>query len=128
MFCSSCGSPNEDSAKFCQKCGTPLAGRTAAPPPPPPPIDNRARGQAPPVIAAGEKRFAEGKSPVVALILSLLIVGVGQFYNGDMKKGAIMLAIAIVAGALTIGLGWLAAMIWSAIDAYQVASRKSPLW
>jgi hypothetical protein len=39
-----------------------------------------------------------------------------------------MLAIAVVAGALTIGLGWLAAMIWSAIDAYQVASRKSPLW
>ena len=81
-----------------------------------------------PQVAVGDKRFAAGKNPAVALILSLVIVGVGQFYNGDMKKGGIMLAVAIVAGALTVGIGWFAVAIWSAVDAYQVASGKSPLW
>lgn len=124
MFCSSCGSPNDDAAKFCQRCGAPMAGGH----PPPPPADDRIRGQAPPVVVTGEKKYAEGKNPTVATILSLLIVGVGQFYNGDMKKGGIMLGAAVVAGALTFGLGWVGLAIWSAIDAYQVASRKSPLW
>ena len=128
MFCSSCGSPNDDGARFCQKCGKPLAGSAPPPPPQPPPIDNRARGQAPPVIATGEKRYADGKNPPVAMILGLLIPGVGQFYNGDNKKGAIMLAIAVIGGALTFGLAWVGAAIWSAIDGYQVATRKSPLW
>jgi len=62
------------------------------------------------------------------MILSILIPGVGQFYNGDMKKGAVMLAAAIVGGVITVGLVWLGILIWSAIDAYQVASGKSPLW
>ena len=74
------------------------------------------------------KQYAVGKSPGVALILSLIIVGIGQFYNGDNKKGAIMLISAVVAGILTFGLGWFAIAIWSAFDAYNVASGKSPLW
>ncbi len=28
---------------------------------------------------------AEGKNAIIALVLSLFIVGVGQFYNGDAK-------------------------------------------
>ena len=83
------------------------------------------RGETP---VAGPKTFATGKNPIVAMILSILIPGVGQFYNGDMKKGAVMLAAAIVGGVFTLGLVWLGMMIWSAIDAYQVASGKSPLW
>ncbi len=75
-----------------------------------------------------EKQFAVGRNPTIAVILSILIVGVGQFYNGDNKKGAIMLGAAVVAGALTVGVGWFAVAIWSAIDAYQVASGKAPIW
>ncbi len=33
MFCPNCGNPNNDEARFCGKCGTPLM-RPAAPPPP----------------------------------------------------------------------------------------------
>jgi TM2 domain-containing membrane protein YozV len=84
------------------------------------------RGAAPPA-AAGERRLATGKNPTVAVILSLLIVGGGQFYNGEMKKGAIMLGIAVVLLALTVGVGWFAVAVWSAIDAYRVASGRSPL-
>lgn len=78
--------------------------------------------------AGSGERFAEDKNPAVALVLSLLIVGVGQFYNGDTKKGLVMLGVAVVLGPVTAGIAWLGMAIWSAIDAYQVAVRKTPLW
>ncbi len=125
MFCSSCGTANDDAAKFCLKCGARLAG--AAPGPAPAAPDDRMRGGTQTYVVK-EKQFAVGRNPTIAVILSILIVGVGQFYNGDNKKGAIMLGAAVVAGALTVGVGWFAVAIWSAIDAYQVASGKAPLW
>ena len=130
MFCSKCGTENIDSARFCQKCGAQLS--SVLPPPPsaatPPAADPRVRGGQQPPAVPGEKQYATGKNPVVALILSALIVGVGQFYNGDTKKGIVMLLGAIILGALTFGLGWLGILIWSAVDAYQVASGTTPLW
>jgi TM2 domain-containing membrane protein YozV len=69
-----------------------------------------------------------GKNPVLAAVLSALIVGVGQFYNGDIKKGAIMLLGAGILGVATGGLLWLGIAIWSAIDAYQVANGTGKMW
>ncbi|HEV7920700.1 MAG TPA: toll/interleukin-1 receptor domain-containing protein [Thermoanaerobaculia bacterium] len=112
-----------------------LAGHTASKPIPP-----YAPAAAPPRVAAQPQpqpmRYAfaapalavGGRQPVLALVLSALIVGVGQFYNGDVKKGAVMLVAAIVAGLLSFGVGWFAVAIWSAWDAYQVASGKAPVW
>jgi len=73
-------------------------------------------------------RLATGKKPAVALVLSLLVVGLGQFYNGDTKKGLVMLLLAIGAGAISFGLGWFGVAIWSAIDAYNVAKGYSEMW
>ena len=78
-----------------------------------------------PAMVAG-KIYATGKTPWVAVLLSFLLVGVGQFYNGDSKKGAIMLVAGIV--LLVTVVGYIGIMVWSMIDAYQVASGKSPLW
>jgi TM2 domain-containing membrane protein YozV len=125
MFCSSCGTANDDAAKFCQKCGSKLAAAGNAPTHQAP-ADDRLRGGGPP-RATGEKRYATGKNPVLAAILCL-IPGVGQFYNGDMKKGGIMFAVNVVGNLLTFGWVWLPMVIWSAIDAYQVASGKSAMW
>jgi TM2 domain-containing membrane protein YozV len=122
MFCAQCGASNDATAKFCFKCGAPLSQA-----PVPPPLDPRTRGGAPPPPPV-ESRSVTGKNPVLATVLSLLIVGVGQFYNGDNKKGAIMLVVALVAAAPTLGLGWLAASIWSAIDAYRVANGTARRW
>ena len=80
-----------------------------------------------PAMVAG-KIYATGKTPWVAVLLSFLLVGVGQFYNGDSKKGAIMLVAGLVLFIPTAGVGYIGIMIWSMIDAYQVASGKSPLW
>jgi TM2 domain-containing membrane protein YozV len=73
-------------------------------------------------------RHPTGKNPALAAVLSAVIPGVGQFYNGDMKKGAVMLIGAALLGAATAGVLWLAMAIWSAIDAYQVAKGTGKMW
>ena len=129
MYCSNCGAQNADIARFCEKCGT---GLVATPPPPPQP-ETRMRGvdSVPAPTAPGPAPGAHpvtGKNPVLALVLSLVIVGVGQFYNGDPKKGALMLIGAILGFFISGGLISFALWVWSMIDAYQVASGKGKVW
>ena len=69
-----------------------------------------------------------GRNPVVAAILSIVIPGVGQFYNGDTKKGLIMLIGAFILGIVSAGLLWFAVAVWSAIDGYQVANGTGKMW
>jgi TM2 domain-containing membrane protein YozV len=71
---------------------------------------------------------ATGKHPVLAAVLSAVIVGVGQFYNGDVKKGAVMLLGAVILGTATAGAAWLGLAIWSAVDAYRVANGTGKMW
>jgi|AntRauTorcE11898_2_1112593.scaffolds.fasta_scaffold08160_3 uncharacterized membrane protein len=52
-----------------------------------------------------------GKSPIVALVLSFFIWGVGQLYQGRTKVGAIWLVVYLVSGVLTIISGFLFAPI-----------------
>jgi TM2 domain-containing membrane protein YozV len=80
------------------------------------------------VVPQVPKRYAEDKNRWIALVLSLLIVGLGQFYNGDSKKGLMMLLVAIGSGVITCGVLWFAMAIWSAIDAFLVASKRSAMW
>ncbi|HET9285615.1 MAG TPA: zinc-ribbon domain-containing protein [Candidatus Angelobacter sp.] len=194
MFCSKCGSPSPDNARFCASCGqahiAPTPANTQANPPAyspaPPPAPQQygtgaapaPAGQQPPVYyanpqqsmpppaqpqpayyanpqqqfgqpmaqqpvyyqspgqgwapgAQGLKPYAVGKNPALAVFLSFLIPGVGQFYCGANSKGAIMLAIFLVSW-LMLGIfigffGIVGSWIWSMIDAYNVASGKSPL-
>lgn len=198
MFCSKCGSPSPDGARFCANCGqahgvasppanaqvsTPGTNPPAyspAPPPapqaygtgvapapagqqqpvyyanppqpmaPPPqpqpayyanpqasqpmaqqPVYYQAPGQGWAPGAQGLKPYAVGKNPALAVFLSFLIPGVGQFYCGANSKGAIMLAIFLVSW-LMLGIfigffGIVGSWIWSMIDAYNTASGKSPL-
>jgi len=80
---------------------------------------------APRVPEIGGAPNAAGKNPPLAAFLSAIVPGLGQFYNGEVKKGWIRLAIAVVGGSATYGLAWFGVAIWSAIDAYNVASGKS---
>ncbi|MCC6232409.1 MAG: TM2 domain-containing protein [Verrucomicrobiales bacterium] len=132
MYCSKCGTPNDDTARFCAKCGTPLAG---APAPggtvAPPPIDPRVRGGGslpvgPGSLPPGQPTVVAGKNPWLAVLLSFLLAGLGQIYNGDTKKGLIMLVVGILVSwtiVLYVGI-W----IWSMIDAHSVASGKGKTW
>jgi len=121
MFCSNCGAQNVETAKFCEKCGTPQVAMSA----PGAPADTRVRGGA---AAPSPAARATGKNPWLALVLSLVIVGVGQFYNGDYKKGALMLIGGIAGFAVSGGIITLVLWIWSMYDAWQVASGKGRIW
>lgn len=121
MYCSNCGVQNVETARFCEKCGTGLV----AMPPAQPPKDTGVRGVA--STPAGHGLVAIDKNPIVAVVLSL-IPGLGQFYNNDYKKGALMLFVALVGAVPTGGILWLVFLVWSMFDAYQVASGKGKRW
>ena len=65
---------------------------------------------------------ARPKSAGTALVLSILIVGLGQIYNGQVGKGILMFILCI--GLWFVFLGWII-NIWSWVDAYQTASRMN---
>jgi TM2 domain-containing membrane protein YozV len=134
MVCSNCNTTNDRASLYCMTCGKPLtpSGAIAQYPPLLPPTshatqypeqyDPRVRGRAVPV------RYAVRRNPGVAIILSILIIGAGQLYNGDIKKGLVMFILAIVIGVATGGFSVPIFYIWSAVDAYRVASGKSSMW
>ena len=127
MFCSKCGSPNDERAAFCAKCGAALAPAGAASP------GATTAGAETTTMrghASAAPRSVAGKNPTVALVLSIFLgaLGGGQFYNGDWKKGLAMAAVTIFLGVATGGLVAFGVWIWSMIDAYQVASGKWPIW
>jgi TM2 domain-containing membrane protein YozV len=65
---------------------------------------------------------AHPKSAGFALLLSLLICGVGQMYNGQVAKGILMLIGCAVLWIVL--LGWVI-WIWSMVDAYQTAKAMN---
>ena len=92
---------------------------------PPPPVPYQAQ---PLPVQSYPSAVPKPKNVTLAFVLSLLLVGLGQFYNDDPKKGGLMLGIAIVGGYFSGGIGWLGVAVWSAIDAYHVASGKGKRW
>jgi TM2 domain-containing membrane protein YozV len=147
MYCANCGLGNEATARFCVRCGVALAAAAPAPARPATypagtpyaqaatdPYGNAYPGQQGYVVPTQRGmqppqpyvRQAAG-NPAVATILSVVIPGLGQLYNGDGKKALLMFGLAFV-GLFMFGLGWLAMMIWSAIDAFQVASGTGRRW
>lgn len=127
MFCPACGTRNDDSARFCHSCGAGVAAEPATPPPVQTVRGAAATASAAPTRTAVAAAAGE-KSPGLALVLSLLIVGLGQFYNGDWKKGLAMLGGTLILGPLTAGVAWLGFAIWSMIDAYGVAKGTTKRW
>ncbi|MCA9906837.1 MAG: hypothetical protein KC547_23440, partial [Anaerolineae bacterium] len=67
------------------------------------------------------------KNPTLAAILSFIIAGVGQIYNGEVVKGVIIIAVQIlnvVLMGIVIGfITWPIVWIWSIYDAHKVAKR-----
>jgi len=70
-FCTNCGSMIDINAEICPKCGVRQAG------------------------SMGEK------NPVIAGILSFLIVGLGQVYAGKPKRGIVLFIVSVVLAILS---------------------------
>jgi TM2 domain-containing membrane protein YozV len=93
-FCSDCGAEISRKAEICPKCGVRQMPQTS------------------------------DKSPVVAAILNLIIVGLGHVYLGRVKRGVALFLLAIIIAILSAGLGWIFGMFVCAYDAYQLAQNK----
>ena len=124
MECPICGKVNDSTARYCRSCGSTLDRPKSSPEP---------IAGLPPNAPAPTVRFAQGKKPAIAVLFSF-IPGMGQFYNGDFKKGFLLFVLGAIAlwilidtacfGFLPLAAVWL----WSVVNAYYVAARKTPLW
>ena len=67
------------------------------------------------------------KNPGLAAVLSFLISGLGQIYNGEIGKGILIIVVQIINGLLTlIIIGFITGAIvwiWAIYDAYKTAER-----
>ena len=108
-FCSNCGFEMDINTKFCPECGMSTTGQ-------PRPGGNQA-------VVNPEK------SPILAAILSFLIIGLGQIYLGLTKKGLILFVLAIVSGILMlvlIGFAlWLLIWLYAIYDGYNSANKMN---
>ena len=69
------------------------------------------------------------RNPIIAAILSIIVAGLGQIYNGQIGKGVLFIVLQLINGALTVVLiGWILMPIvglWATLDAYFVAKRNN---
>lgn len=124
MFCASCGIDNDVAAKFCRQCGAGVAASAASLA-----VDGRMRhpNSNPPIVHSGPSAL-QVRSPGTAAVLSGLIIGAGQLYNNDAKKGVVMFIAAVLGAMFTLGIATVGVWIWAMVDAYQVASGKGRHW
>jgi TM2 domain-containing membrane protein YozV len=65
------------------------------------------------------------RSPILAAMLSLILSGLGQIYNGQVTKGVPLIAAQMVNAALTaILIGWVLMPIvstWTLVEKYETA-------
>jgi TM2 domain-containing membrane protein YozV len=103
-FCSNCGKKIDFKAEICPKCGVR-------------------------VVSAIKHKPAsrEIKNPGLAAVLSFLITGLGQIYNGQIGKGILMLILMIVFFfmiLIIIGIPLLLVLwIYGIYDAYETARK-----
>jgi TM2 domain-containing membrane protein YozV len=77
----------------------------------------------------GGERMEQPKNPGLAAVLSFLIAGLGQIYNGQLAKGIIFIIVYffswllmfVLIGLITTPILW----IWGMYDAYKVAERHN---
>lgn len=69
------------------------------------------------------------RSPTLAAVLSIIVAGLGQIYNGQVGKGVVFIILQLINGALTaVLIGWILMPVvglWATVDAYLVAKRNN---
>ena len=69
------------------------------------------------------------RNPILAAVLSVIVAGLGQIYNGQIGKGIVFIILQLINTALTVVLiGWILMPIvglWATVDAYLVAKHNN---
>lgn len=67
---------------------------------------------------------SKSKSPIIAVILNLIIAGLGHVYLGYTKRGIVLFLLTVMIAALSSGLGWIVGVILCSYDAWQLAKNR----
>jgi TM2 domain-containing membrane protein YozV len=109
-FCPNCGTKVPDDAQFCPYCATALQPQATSP-----------AGQTSMVQSTGRK------STLVAVILSVILSGLGQLYLGARKRGLIFIVVGIIfiVWYSFIGVGDIYPLFWAygIYDTLKIAAR-----
>lgn len=110
MKCQYCDNPVPDNVNNCPSCGAP--------------VERVQKSSVQPQRPAGQQpqRPAVVKNPTVAVLLSCLVVGLGQMYNGQIVKGIVLLGVSI---GVCVIFPYLSCVCWvvAMIDAYKIANK-----
>ena len=68
--------------------------------------------------------MSESKSPIIAVILNLLIAGLGHVYLGYPKRGIVLFLLTVLIAVISSGLGWIVGVILCSYDAWQLAKNR----
>ena len=66
----------------------------------------------------------KSKSPIIAVILNLLIAGLGHVYLGYTKRGIVLFLLTVLIAVISSGLGWIVVVILCSYDAWQLAKNR----
>ncbi|MCG7845208.1 MAG: zinc-ribbon domain-containing protein [Methanomassiliicoccales archaeon] len=140
-YCSKCGNQVREGGQFCDRCGAPLSFSSSGPYQQP-----SSSGYQSSVTYSWTP---DRKDSLIALILSLVLPGVGQIYVGRVGRGIFILLFMLVFGAFSwmpgflfidletdsfMGFIWwsvvatvilLIVYIWQVVDAYRLAEEHN---
>lgn len=112
MNCQYCNNPVPPQVSNCPSCGAPVPQQNNPSPdrpvPPPPGVNNPVQ---------------QAKNPTLAALLSCLVPGLGQLYNGQTTKGIVIILANIALGVITGGVSAVAILIVAIIDALKIAEK-----
>lgn len=79
------------------------------------------------VEKSSKQTYVKRKEPILSLILSFFIPGLGQIYNGQATKGIVLIIAAVISVVLATvcigGLTYLLVWLYAMFDAYVTAER-----
>jgi TM2 domain-containing membrane protein YozV len=68
--------------------------------------------------------MSNSKSPLLAVILNLIIAGLGHVYLGYTKRGIVLFLLTVLIAVISSGLGWIVGVILCSYDAWQLAKNR----
>ncbi|WP_017184873.1 hypothetical protein [Alkalibacillus haloalkaliphilus] len=108
MTCHKCGNQLFVNDQYCSRCGERVKSNVS---------------QHESTVINDEPQPSKGKSPILALILSALVVGLGQLYVGQGLKGIVLFGVWVLATIATAGMAMFVIWIINLVDAYQIANK-----
>ncbi|MDQ0352208.1 TM2 domain-containing membrane protein YozV [Alkalibacillus filiformis] len=110
MKCHKCGNQLFVNDQYCSQCGERVKSNVSS-------LESTV------IHDESQPQTSKGKSPILALILSALVVGLGQLYAGQGLKGIVLFGVWILATIATAGMATFVIWIINLIDAYRIAKK-----